>query len=523
MRLTTRQILSKGIAAHKDGKFNEAEKHYKAILQSDSAHPHANHNLGVLCVNVDKLDDALLFFDAALKSDSSIEQFWISYIEALINAKQLRRAEKVLKKAKRKKIKHAKLKYFEAELVNCGKTCKPARRRPAQQQLDQLIGHYQNGRLGEAEKLANSLIKEFPRTDLVWMIKGAIYETTGRLSEALNAHKTALDISPNNAQVHYNLGITLQAMEKHIDSKAAFIKAIALKPDFFEALTNLGATQQKLKQLEDAEVSFRRAINLKPNQSNAHNLLGGVLTEQGKMEEASVSYKRAIELDPECPFSNHMYAALTGKTTSTAPREYVVNLFDKFAGHFESTLVGDLEYNIPKRLAEIIIAHSESPSLGTLLDLGCGTGLFGSTLNHAFTRLSGVDLSSKMLAEAKEKRIYDNLIEADITDFLLNENLNFNYFVSTDVFVYIGDLSEIFHLIASRNNKDGKFAFSTEHIAGDGFRLEQSGRYSHSKKYIDGLCEEFGFTLSFFETRNLRKENHRFITGGLYLLDFNKN
>ena len=95
-------------------------------------------------------------------------------------------------------------------------------------------------------------------------------------------------------------------MEKHIDSKAAFIKAIALKPDFFEALTNLGATQQKLKQLEDAEVSFRRAINLKPNQSNAHNLLGGVLTEQGKMEEASVSYKRAIELDPECPPKSHV-------------------------------------------------------------------------------------------------------------------------------------------------------------------------------------------------------------------------
>ena len=98
------------------------------------------------------------------------------------------------------------MKGFEAELVNCGKTCKSARRRPAQQQLDQLIGHYQNGRLGEAEKLANSLIEEFPRTDLVWMIKGAIYETTGRLSEALNAHKTAIDISPNNAQVHYNLG-----------------------------------------------------------------------------------------------------------------------------------------------------------------------------------------------------------------------------------------------------------------------------------------------------------------------------
>ena len=118
------------------------------------------------------------------------------------------------------------------------------------------------------------------------------------------------------------------------------------------------------------------------------------------------------------------------------------------------------------------------------------------------------------------KNIYNNLIKQDITDYLLNESLNFDYYISTDVFVYIGDLSDVFRLIKSRNKTGGKLAFSTEDYDGDGFFLEKSGRYSHSKKYIEDLCEEFGYQLRYFESLPLRKDKNQYISGGLYLLDF---
>ena len=107
-----------------------------------------------------------------------------------------------------------------------------------------------------------------------------------------------------------------------------------------------------------------------------------------------------------------------------------------------------------------------------------------------------------------------------IIEYLSYASLNFDYFVSVDVFVYIGDLSEVFRLIKSRNKKGGMLAFSTENYDGDGFFLEQSGRYSHSKQYIEGLCEKFGYELSHFEIQTLRKEKNQNIRGGLYLLNF---
>ena len=158
--------------------------------------------------------------------------------------------------------------------------------------------------------------------------------------------------------------------------------------------------------------------------------------------------------------------------------------------------------------------------LGSIIDLGCGTGLFGMEIKQFCGHLEGIDLSEKMLDEAKGKCVYNKLIKQDIITYLSNENLNFDYFIATDVFVYIGDLRDVFRLIKSRNKTGGKLAFSTEDYDGDGFFLEQSGRYSHSKTYIESLCKNFGYELRHFETQPLRKDKTQFITGGLYLLDF---
>ena len=68
MELTIEQALKQGIAAFKEGKIQEAERLYQAILQTQPAHPDANHNLGVLAVSVNKVEAALPFFKTALEA-----------------------------------------------------------------------------------------------------------------------------------------------------------------------------------------------------------------------------------------------------------------------------------------------------------------------------------------------------------------------------------------------------------------------------------------------------------------------
>ena len=78
------EALQLGIEAHKAGNAREADKYYTAILKAQPNHPDANHNMGVLAVGIGKMEQSLPFFKKALEENPKIEQFWISYIDALM-------------------------------------------------------------------------------------------------------------------------------------------------------------------------------------------------------------------------------------------------------------------------------------------------------------------------------------------------------------------------------------------------------------------------------------------------------
>ena len=96
MKLTIEQALQHGIAKHKQGKLQDAERLYQAILQSQPTHADASHNLGLIAVSLNKVALALPLFKTALEAFPEIEQFWLSYIDALIKENQLETAESIL-------------------------------------------------------------------------------------------------------------------------------------------------------------------------------------------------------------------------------------------------------------------------------------------------------------------------------------------------------------------------------------------------------------------------------------------
>ena len=100
MELTLDQALQKGVEAHRAGKVQEADRYYTAILKTNPRHPDANHNMGVLAVGLGKVDAALPFFKTALEANSSIAQFWLSYIDALIKLDRVADAKAVFDQAK---------------------------------------------------------------------------------------------------------------------------------------------------------------------------------------------------------------------------------------------------------------------------------------------------------------------------------------------------------------------------------------------------------------------------------------
>ena len=331
MELTIKQVLHQGVAAHKEGKLKEAEHLYRAILQTQPAHPDANHNLGVLAVSINKADVALPLFKTALEANPKIEQFWLSYINALIKEQQFENAKQVFEQAKTQGMVAKKLNALEKRLAlivqppksklseqknnstfseKHKKLAEQKKRKkkkkkqklkannPPQELLNSLLEHYKNGRFSDAEKLAKHITQDFPKYQFAWKILGAVLGATGRKSEAVDANQTAVALSPQDAEAHSNLGIRLKELGR-LDESVSYKQAIALKPDLVEAHYNLGITLNELGRLDEAVASYAQAIALKSNLAEAHSNLGNTLQELRRLDEAEASLVQAIALKPD--------------------------------------------------------------------------------------------------------------------------------------------------------------------------------------------------------------------------------
>ena len=478
------------------GRLEEAEISFRQAIKLQPDFVQAYTNLGVVLQLLGKLEEAEVSYRKAIKLKPNYAELYCNLGNVLKNLLRPEEAEVSYRKAI-----SFKPDYPEA-YNNLGNI------------LKDLL------RLEEAEvsyKKAIALKADFAEAH---NNLGIALKEQLKLQDAESSYRKAIFLKLDYPEAHNNLGVILKEKFRPEEAEVSFRHAIALKPEYTEAHSNLGVSLQVMGRLKEAEVSYRKAIELKPDYAEAYSNLGNMLKELGRFGESIENFKKFIKINPNSLEVKHVLASLTGAASDNAPRIYVENLFDGYADKFDHSLVDKLEYKIPKIIGEMIIKTNIDNTLGSVLDLGCGTGLAGMEIKDFCVNLEGIDLSNLMLEKAKSKNIYDKLTHIDIVEYLLTANLNFDYFISTDVFIYVGDLYDIFRLIKSRNKSPGKLVFSTEHSDKEGFFLQKSTRYSHSKKYIENLCKVFNYKLSYFETVNLRKEKDQFITGGLYLLDF---
>ena len=107
--------------------------------------------------------------------------------------------------------------------------------------------------------------------------------------------------------------------------------------------------------------------------------------------------------------SNMLERAYTVKSSHDIKR-----LYRDWAETYDEHLESGLGYRAPELLSSMlsrVVSNFESK----ILDVGCGTGLVGSSLSTlGYTNLDGLDFSLDMLEVAREKRVYKNLIQADL-------------------------------------------------------------------------------------------------------------
>lgn len=250
---------------------------------------------------------------------------------------------------------------------------------------------------------------------------------------------------------------------------------------------------------EAAEL-FVQVVERAPHWAPAWFALAQARQACGDKLGAVQAYREALRYDVrDILGSGPRLALLEGSAPVALPPAYVTRLFDDYAPHFDRHLRDMLHYRGPEGIVEALqVAGFAQRRFARCVDLGCGSGLMGALLRDRVEEWIGVDLSSAMIAKARQTGSYDDLIVGDCVAYLQSQPAHtLDLIVAADALVYIGDLAPLFAAVAQSLRGEGVFVFTLEQ--GEAlFALSDTLRFRHAESYIHTCSSAVGLEIVYF-------------------------
>ncbi len=395
------------------------------------------------------------------------------------------------------------------------------------QKIGQMIA---NGDLPNAASEMNAALKEQPNDPRIYLLGMRLSEAKGEPERALEDVRKAVSLNPVWVVSVTELAMLLSRLGRHDEAIQQAKKAAALEPNSIDMLTRAVDIAHSALKFDVALGWLARLADLRP--ANAHYkalmahdhrflgdnakalaiyqdllavnpldtvaLLGRAQTswDNGDTVTAQQDCATLVSVQPDHPVFQFWHAFTHGQTPSTMPLDMVRSVHDGSAATYDEFKVKLAQYHVPKVMGEMIKARYPSLEIN-VLDLGCGTGLVGVCLGRLNGALVGVDISMGMVAQiAKHQGLYDKVHTVNVLDALqATPDALYHVITASDVFSYVGDLSQAIPNALRIVRPDGHFVFSCElalEFEAD-LVLRPSMRFAHKRSAIEAQCKAAGF------------------------------
>jgi predicted TPR repeat methyltransferase len=265
---------------------------------------------------------------------------------------------------------------------------------------------------------------------------------------------------------------------------------------------------------------LEQCLEIAPDWAPAWFALAAGRERLGERDAAKHAYARALACDRQDALGASLALARLGGESlpAAAAPAYVARLFDQYAAGFDAHLVHALGYRAPALLRDAVVelcADMNRPArFARALDLGCGTGLAGEAFRDCVDYLEGVDLSPGMIAQARDKGVYDALGVSEILKRLrAATERSLHLIIAADVLVYIGDVTPLFTQIRRVLAGGGLFAFTAESHDGEGYVLGNDTRFAHSRDYIAEIARRAGLSVLLLNPGSTRRNKGAAVCG----------
>lgn len=163
---------------------------------------------------------------------------------------------------------------------------------------------HEGARLIEQGKYERAIAKlvaareRLPGNAQVWNHLGLAYHGAYQINEAIIAYQQALNLDPNLAAAHYNLGCLWLEQSEYARAAEQLKSYTLLRPESVDGWLRLATAQLRDRKLDAAERSFGEVLKRSPGNVEALNSMGVLYLQRKRVREAAQSFSAALTQNP---------------------------------------------------------------------------------------------------------------------------------------------------------------------------------------------------------------------------------
>ena len=266
------------LALIKGGRPTKATQELQTLIRQKPQFAGAHYALGVVLQSKGKLGAAESEFEAAIRADP---HFYVAYVNLAGLLESEKRYPAAVSSLEQALALNPPRDVADQLQMALGKT-RAKIARPEGQRLQALkLRSNPDSAAGQLNNQANQLLAE------------------GKVQRAADTYREALRLSPNNAQMHYNLSLALDKLGNLSEEQRQLEEAVKLDPNLAVAHNQLGLLALQGGRLDKAEQEFKNALVINPRDAEAQDNLGVLFSLQGNDAQAATLFQQSIQSDPK--------------------------------------------------------------------------------------------------------------------------------------------------------------------------------------------------------------------------------
>ncbi|MBI4968818.1 MAG: tetratricopeptide repeat protein [Rhodospirillales bacterium] len=303
------QAMNAGVTLHRQGRFEEARRHYEQALAIIADQPDALNLIGLTWFQARDAERAIDFLRQAIAGRPDFPDAHLNLGSALASLRRFDEAIACFETAALQAPDYPNAHF------NLGMALKDSRRSDeaivhlarALELVPQHLGALmtlgaifaEKTRFTKAEEYFRQAVKAQPNYAEAYLNLGSALYELGQVGEAIESYDRALALKPGLARAHLGAGVALMAAGKAEGAVEAFRNALAGDPLLIDAYVRLGKALNELERFAEAEAVCREGQARKADHWEIELHLGTSLFQQERWDEAEPILRRVLDLKPD--------------------------------------------------------------------------------------------------------------------------------------------------------------------------------------------------------------------------------